>query len=216
MEGLKEFYEARDILIQINFKENRDIYDALRIAENSKHPECKKICEIFQTYRDFKTKDQFKAIPDLYRSLYKNDHVFHLKKYLNDQTHIGNLVISAMLGGVGAMIILGEKDEVWKLKSIANSYGKIDIPEDIKSVVYERAFIWGREFQNLDLKYYCGAMHPHILRVQKYYKDCRIACKDAIYEFNLIFKKYFDHLVNKDVRRKISEMLLLNDIEWSK
>ena len=62
MEGLKEFYETRDILIQI-----RDIYDALRIAENSKHPECKKICEIFQTYRDFKNKDQFKAIPDLYR-----------------------------------------------------------------------------------------------------------------------------------------------------
>lgn len=123
-----------------------------------------------------------------------------------------------MLGGVGAMIILGEKDEVWKLKSIAHSYGKIDISEDIKSIVYERAFIWGREFQNLDLKYYCycGAMHPHILRVQKYYTYCRIACKDAIYEFNLIFKKYFDHLVNKDVRRKISEMLLLNDIEWSK
>lgn len=50
MEGLKEFYEARDILLGINFKENRDIYDALRIAENSKHPDVKflKIIEILK------------------------------------------------------------------------------------------------------------------------------------------------------------------------
>lgn len=69
--------------------------------------------------------------------------------------------------------------------------------------------------KKIDLKNYPVRIRYDIDKLVNFYRQKREKCKEAIHLWICIAKKYYAHLLNKDIRRKISELILLNDIAWA-
>lgn len=142
----------------------------------------------------------------------KNDHFYFCDIEQYEQ--------AANLGNVTAMKILGRHNNLWYIKGFVNSCGHLIMPksflEKVKRLSDEDRFLWGRELKKIDLKYYPSSIYTSVYKLLNFYQKSRKKCKEAIHLWVCIAKKFYGHLLNKDVRRKISELILLNDIEWAK